>query len=124
MKNTLSLRSVARLLLSALLGALLTVTAAFGQETTGTIEGTISDASGARITGATVKIEGAAFVRTATTDSDGYYRMLQVPPGVYKISVTAPSFTSANIEGVNVVLGKATPVDFSLKVGNLSLIHI
>src|SRR5262245_8626516 len=104
MKNTLSLRSFARLMLGALLGVILAGVAAFGQETTGTIEGTISDASGARIPGATVKIEGAAFVRTATSDSGGFYRMLQVPPGIYKVSVTAASFASINVEGVSVVL--------------------
>jgi hypothetical protein len=99
---------------------MLAVVGASGQETTGIISGTISDASGARIPGATVKVEGAAFVRTATTDSEGFYRMQQVPPGLYKINVTAPSFTSANIEGVAVVLGKTTPVDLSLKVGNVT----
>lgn len=120
MKNTLSLRSFARLMLSALLGAMFAVVAAFGQETTGTISGTVSDASGARIPGATVKVEGSAFVRTATTDSEGFYRMLQIPPGAYKIAVSAPSFTTANVEGVTVVLGKTTPVDVALKIGNVS----
>jgi hypothetical protein len=99
---------------------MLAVVAAFGQETSGTISGTISDASGARIPGATVKVEGGAFVRTATTDSEGFYRMLQVPPGAYKVIVTAPSFSSANIESVAVVLGKTTLVDVSMKVGNVS----
>ncbi len=120
MKSILSLRSFARLTLSALLGATLAVVAAFGQETSGTISGTVSDASGARIPGATVKVEGAAFVRTATTDSDGFYRMLQVPPGVYKVGVTASNFASANATEVTVALGKTTAVDFSLKVGSVS----
>ncbi|MGE0129590.1 MAG: carboxypeptidase regulatory-like domain-containing protein [Blastocatellales bacterium] len=120
MKNNLSLRSSAKLVLSALLLTLLAAIAAFGQETTGTISGTVSDVSGARIPGATVKVEGAAFTRTATTSSDGFYRMLQVPPGVYKVHVTADKFSGANAEGVIVVLGKTTPVDFSLKVGGVT----
>jgi hypothetical protein len=120
MKNILSLRSFARLMLSALLGATFVVVAAFGQETSGTVSGTVSDASGARIPGATVKVEGAAFIRTATTDSDGFYRMLQVPPGLYKVSVTASNFASANATDVTVALGKTTELDFSLKVGSVS----
>lgn len=120
MKNNLSLRSSAKLVLSALLLTLLAAIAAFGQETTGTISGTISDVSGARIPGATVKVEGAAFTRTATTDSDGFYRMLQVPPGVYKVTVTADKFAQASAEGVAVALGKTTPVDFALKVGGVA----
>jgi hypothetical protein len=107
-------------MLSALLLTFLVAISAFGQETTGTISGTVSDGSGGRIPGATIKVEGAAFTRTATTDSDGFYRMLQVPPGVYKISVTAEKFASANVEAVNVALGKTTAVDFSLKVGSVS----
>ena len=59
---------------------------AFGQETTGTIEGTVVDAQGGRIAGATVVVEGNAFNRTVTTDSDGFYRILQVPPGTYSIT--------------------------------------
>jgi carboxypeptidase family protein/TonB-dependent receptor-like protein len=120
MINILSPRSFARIMLSALLGSLLAVVAAFGQETAGTISGTVADGSGARVPGATVKVEGGAFVRTATTDSEGFYRMLQVPPGAYKITVSAPSFSATSIEGVTVVLGKTTPVDFALKVGSVT----
>lgn len=93
---------------------------AFAQETTGTIQGTISDSAGARIPGATVKAEGAAFTRTATTNSDGFYRMLQVPPGAYKITVSANNFSSGTAEGVQVVLGKTVEVDIALKVGSVS----
>ncbi|MCI0663598.1 MAG: TonB-dependent receptor [Acidobacteria bacterium] len=120
MKNNLSLRRSNKLIMSALLLTLFTALLVFGQETTGTISGTISDASGAKIPGATVKVEGAAFARTATTDSEGFYRMLQIPPGVYKVSVTANNFASTNIADVIVALGKTTPVDVSLKVGSVT----
>src|SRR5215470_10905316 len=108
MKNILSLRISAKLALGVLMLTLLTFILAFGQETTGSIEGTVSDISGARIPGATIKVEGAAFTRTATTNSDGFYRMLQVPPGVYKVSVTASNFATANASDVTVALGKTT----------------
>ncbi len=119
MKNSLSLRLVFGLMLLAVtmvLGAPM----ALAQETTGNIEGTVSDVSGARIPGATVKVEGSAFSRSTTANSDGFYRMLQVPPGVYKVTVTAEKFASATVEAVAVVLGKTTEVPFSLKVGNVS----
>jgi hypothetical protein len=107
------------LMLSALLLSLFVVFTAFSQETTGGIEGTVSDTSGARIPGATIKIEGAAFTRTVTSAKDGFYRVVQVPPGVYKVSVTAANFNPATAESVSVVLGISTPVDFSLKVGQV-----
>jgi hypothetical protein len=107
-----------------ILGVLLLTAAMLGiavaQETAGAISGTVSDASGASIPGATIKVEGVAFTRTATTNSDGFYRMLQVPPGVYKISVTADRFSAATVEAVNVILGKTTPVDVALKVGSVT----
>lgn len=108
---------------SLLLGAVLLVTSAsfaFAQETTGSLEGTVADASGARIPGATVKVEGQAFTRTATTNSDGFFRMLQVPPGSYKVTVSANNFSGAAADQVVVVLGKTTPLEFALKVGNVS----
>ena len=45
---------------------------AYGQETTGVIEGSVVDAQGARIAGATVLVEGNAFSRTVTADSSGF----------------------------------------------------
>lgn len=109
--------------LSILLGATLLVMSAslaFAQETAGSINGTVTDASGARIPGATVKVEGQAFSRTATTNSDGFFRMLQVPPGFYKVTVSAKDFSGASADQVEVILGKTTPLEFALKIGNVS----
>ena len=46
----------------------------FGQETTGAIEGTVKDSSGALVPGATVDIQGNAFKRSVQTNDEGYYR--------------------------------------------------
>ncbi len=112
------------LVTAGLLGAFLFLfapTTAFAQaETGGTIQGTVNDAAGARVPGATIKVEGGNVSRTATADSDGFFRLLQVPAGTYKVTVTAANFSSAAIEGIQVSLGKATPLEVSLKVGNVS----
>jgi len=71
-----------------------------GQETTGVIEGTVVDAQGARVPGATVLVEGNAFSRTVTTDAEGFYRILQVPAGKYSITTSAPNFASERSENV------------------------
>jgi len=118
----MNLKISANRILTILFSSLLLIASAsfaFAQETTGSIEGTVSDVSGARIPGATVKVEGDAFTRTATTNSDGFYRMLQVPPGLYKVTITADKFSSSTVEAVNVVLGKTTPVPVTLKVGSV-----
>jgi len=93
---------------------------AFGQETTGTIEGTVVDAQGGRIAGATVLVEGNAFNRTVTTDSEGFYRILQVPPGTYSITTSATNFASDKIQDVQVTLGRATTAEIKLNAGDVS----
>ncbi|MDQ3011308.1 MAG: TonB-dependent receptor, partial [Acidobacteriota bacterium] len=100
---------------------LLAAPVAFAQgETGGSIQGAVKDAAGASIPGATVKVTGAAFTRTATSSSDGSFRILQVPPGDYKVTITANNFSTGVVESVQVVLGKGTELDVTLKVGSVS----
>ncbi|RPI29483.1 MAG: TonB-dependent receptor [Acidobacteria bacterium] len=92
---------------------------AYAQETTGTIEGRVSDATGGRVPGATVKAESAVFTREALTDDFGAYRFLQVPPGKYKVTASMTGFNTSLVD-VDVTVGKIVAVDFSLKVGDMS----
>lgn len=103
-----------------LLAFLCLIGSAFGQETTGSIEGTVLDAQGARIAGATVHVEGNAFNRTVNTDSEGFFRLLQVPSGTYNITTSATNFGSERSENIQVILGKATITDFKLQAGTVS----
>src|ERR1051326_8989559 len=91
-----------------------------GQETTGVIEGTVVDAQGARIAGATVLVEGNAFSRTVTTDAEGFYRILQVPAGKYSITTSAPNFGTERSEDIRVTHGHATTADITLNAGQVS----
>ncbi len=91
---------------------------AFGQETTGSIEGTVTDAQGGRVAGATVLVEGPA-TRTVTTDEDGNYRVVQVPPGRYSVSTSATNFSSDKRDDVEVTLGRATVTDITLQAGGV-----
>src|ERR1044072_9360309 len=93
---------------------------AYGQETTGVIEGTVVDAQGARVAGATVLVEGNAFSRTVTTDGEGFYRVVQVPAGKYSITTSATNFGTERSENVKVTLGRATTADITLNAGQVS----
>ena len=108
---------------------------AFGQETTGNIEGTVKDPSGAVVPNAAVTVKTLAasdgttvpgssgFSRTVTADGDGFFRILQVPPGNYVVTTGAISgFGEARYENVTVVVGKSTQVNVELKAGGASAV--
>lgn len=97
---------------------------AFGQETTGSIEVTVTDAQGSVVPNAAITISSSrtarsnttGFRRTATTDEEGFQRILQIPPGTYSVTVGATGgFVEKTIDNIDVVLGKVTPV--SIEVG-------
>src|SRR5690349_11606642 len=64
------------------------------------ISGTVRDTTGAVINGAEVKIEGAGvnFTRSVVTATDGQYQIVDVPPGTYRVTVTATNFSPAVAE--------------------------
>lgn len=94
---------------------------AFGQETTGAIEGTIKDPNGANIPNAsiTVKSSGttAGFNRTVTTDDNGYFIVSNISPGTYSVTTTATGFSTVT-QTVSVSVGSTTPINPDLKVGS------
>jgi len=74
---------------SAVVGVtLLLVAAALGQETTGGVQGTVKDPSGAVVPKASVELTGSALVgsKKLETDSRGYYRFANLPPGTYVLA--------------------------------------
>lgn len=111
---------------------------AFAQDTTGDIEGTVRDANNAVVPGAEITVVSvgtstgarpdstAGFSRTITTDSNGFYRMQQIPPGSYTVS-TAPvaGFGSASKTNVQVVVGRSTLTNFSLTAaGSANIVDV
>ncbi len=102
-----------------LLGAI-----AFGQERTGSIEGTVKDTNGAVIPNATVVVTGNAFNRTVTTNEEGYYRLQLVPPGSYMVVVSSGNFDKATKNDVLVSLGSASAVDVELKASVGAVVNI
>src|SRR5262245_39418874 len=119
MKNTLSLRSFARLTLSALLGAIFAAALALGQESTGAIRGTIKDPTGAALPGVKVTASSAALVRSidTTSDKEGAYRFPKLPVGVYTITVGQSGFKTSKNEDINLVLGSELTLDVALSAG-------
>lgn len=92
---------------------------AFGQQTGGSIEGTVKDPQGAVIPNASVTANGinVGFNRTVQADGDGFFRFQQVPPGTYKVSIGATAgFAERTIDNVTVVVEKITTVDVTTSI--------
>jgi outer membrane receptor protein involved in Fe transport len=93
----------------------------FAQKITGDISGVVQDASGAAIRGATVKAENPATgeSRSAVTSDTGFYRIVELPPGKYRVTVTAQGFKTTTREA-EVAIARVTDSDFSLQVGQVA----
>lgn len=92
------------------------------QETTGGLQGTVKDASGAVVSKAHVEVKGSSLVGSKAEDSDssGYYRFANLPPGTYSISVTAKGFKTFKSEGLILEVGHLPSLDITLEVGAAS----
>lgn len=108
-----------RLLTAALLVAAFQVIA-FAQ-TTGSIAGTVLDANGAAVVGATVVIKGAGGQEyTVVTNDNGGYRVPSVDPGLYSVTATAANFKRSVVENVKVDTGIPSTVNVTLQAGEVS----
>jgi len=89
------------------------------QETTGGLQGTIADPSGAVISGADVSLIGTSLVGTKTlkTDTKGYYRFANLPPGEYSLTVTANGFKTEKRAGLQIEVGHLPTLNITLEVG-------
>ena len=83
------------------------------------LEGTITDSSGAIISGAKVKITAVETLLTQekTSNSSGHYRFPGVPIGVYTIEVSSTGFKTKLIEDVELQVGETHTTDVILEVG-------
>src|SRR5215467_3378266 len=111
-----------RVCLGLLLLLLTFVVSAFAQETTGGIQGTIKDPTGAVVPGATVEVSSPALIgkKSATTDAGGFYHIEQLPPGVYSITVTAAGFAPQTQTNLQLNAGALPNVNIGLQVGAIT----
>ncbi|HEV8426918.1 MAG TPA: TonB-dependent receptor [Pyrinomonadaceae bacterium] len=97
--------------------------AAFGQTQSNAadIQGTVKDSTGAVVANATVTARNPNnnFSRTATTNDEGFYRIINVPPGDYEISAEAANFKKTVLPKINVTVGQAAVVDVTMEVGDI-----
>ncbi len=110
-------------MLAAALGLALSGVA-FGQEVTGSIFGSVRDASGAVVPGATVTLsdptKGDIVVRTVTTNSSGEFSLPNLTISTYTITVEAANFKRAVNTDIKLDVGQRRTVDVTLEAGDIS----
>ncbi len=93
---------------------------AFGQRTTGNIEGTVTDPNGAIVPNASVTAVSTGttvgYNQTVTANADGYYRFSQVQVGTYEVTATASGFQTTK-QQVTVAVDRTATTNFQLSVG-------
>src|SRR5713226_5206461 len=114
MRRTFALIFLALLIASSLL--------AQSQATTGVIEGTIVDASGASLPGVTVTVKNTAtnFEQIAVTDKQGRFRTVLLPLGPYQVSATLEGFGTVVQKGLDLGVGQTLPVTVTMKPAAMS----
>src|SRR5262249_13887572 len=94
----------------------------WGQEVTATINGTVTDPSGAGIAGATVAATDLDrnVKATTTTNDTGAYSFPRLPVSRYSVRVEAKGFQAAQNPEIVLVLNQVAKVDFQLPVGSVT----
>src|SRR5271163_4677277 len=96
--------------------------AVFGQDVSSKITGTVTDASGAVISGATVTAteKSRGTVYPAETNSAGVYYLSPLPIGDYVLKVSAPGFSSVERPSVSLAMDQTARIDITMPVGQAS----
>ncbi|MGB7463940.1 MAG: TonB-dependent receptor, partial [Candidatus Acidiferrum sp.] len=96
--------------------------AAFAQEVTATVTGTITDQSGAAIAGANVTAKSVerGITYSATSSESGLYRISNLPIGNYELRAEKEGFQTSAYPAFTLVLNQIARVDVEMKVGQVS----
>src|SRR5262249_1802959 len=87
--------------------------------TTGSIGGVVTNPNKEVVSGATVTARNTGTNRedTATTDDTGRFKVANLQPGVYAVTVNSPGFSPLSQENVVVEIGRETTLEISLSLG-------
>ena len=111
-----SMLHVPRIVAALIIGVVLmtcAAAAASGQVLYGSVVGTLSDATGAIVPGATVVVtnQNTGLTRQVVTDENGYYSIPNLLEGVYDLTVTSGGFKPYIQKGVVISINRVTRVD-------------
>src|SRR5690606_26442468 len=88
----------------------------------GTLTGTVRDASGGVLPGVTVEATSPAIqggVRSVVTDNAGVYRIIELNPGTYTLTVSLPGFSTVRREDLQLSGSQVLTIPIEMRVGAL-----
>jgi len=112
-------------IVAALLFAFVSIGVAFGQgSASGDLHVIVKDEKGSVVTSATVtaREQAKATVRATTSNTDGEYRLVSLPPGVYTITVEAPGFAKAEAKDQTLTVGQSKELPITLSVSGVETV--
>jgi hypothetical protein len=91
----------------------------YGQGTSGTIQGTLTDTSGAAIVDAAINVKntGTGIAQTTSSDAQGRYVVPNLNVGAYEVQATKTGFTTVIRSGLDLTVGSQLVVDISMQIG-------
>ena len=113
---------VAKFLVSGFVAGWLLLVGASAVHAQSAIAGVVRDTSGAVIPGVTVEAASPVLierVRSAITDAQGQYKIVDLRPGTYSVTFTLTGFSTVKREGIELPANFTAPVNADLKVGAL-----
>jgi hypothetical protein len=110
-----------RLITTVVLTAFLSIVA-FGQQTTATLTGAVTDPTGALVPGVMITVTNLATngVRETKTDETGTYTLPFLPAGDYSITAVAAGFQTQKIDRVTLQVQQTLRVDLQLRIGDVA----
>src|SRR5258708_767203 len=96
-------------------------TSVMGQAiSTGTIQGVVTDPTGATVAGATVTLTNTdtSTSRTAVTNESGRYVFANIPPAKYDVSINKTGFRVTKVPGQELTVGATITLDLKLEIGS------
>jgi hypothetical protein len=105
--------------LAIVIGSITSATPSMADATAGTITGQVVDQQNEPIAHASIILADTttSSIRTTSTNEVGRYTILDIPPGVYDVTVTKTGFTASRLSGQKVEVGEVLTLDVTLQVG-------
>ena len=88
---------------------------------TAQLNGAVHDPSGAVVAGAVITAEDKSkgFSRSTTSNAEGNFQVVLLPPGNYTVTVTSPGFNKLVADNIVLTIGEQAQLTFNLPIGGV-----